>query len=102
MASLSPTRFARRAWRGLRRRAARVGAARSAVMVLGDVPRLLARSPRLAVAVARADLADPMDPAMLPLVEGALERHRANWFLARRADLLTRPGAFTAARHTRR
>src|SRR2546423_7169196 len=98
MASFIPTRFARRAWHGLRRRAARVGAARSAVMILGDVPRLVARNPRLAIAVARADLADPMDPAMLPLVERALDGHRSKWFLRRRADLLTRAGTFTAAR----
>src|SRR5256714_12970806 len=98
MAPLSPMRLARRAWNGPRRRAARVRAARSAVMVLGDVPRLVARSPRLAIAVARADLVDPMDPAMLPLVERALDGHRSNWFLRRRADLLTRAGTFTAAR----
>lgn len=100
MAGVLPGRLARRAWHGLRRRAARVGAARSAVMLLGDVPRLLPRSPRLAIAIARADVADPMDPAMLPLIERALEGHRSNRLLGRQADLLTRAGEFTAARDT--
>ena len=93
-------RFARRAWHGLRRRAARFRAARSALMLLRDVPPVAVRNPRLGFAIARADIADPADPAMAPLIERALDRHRSNWLLSRKADLLSRAGEFSAARDT--
>ena len=67
-------------------------------MLVGDVPPLLPRNVRLAIAIARADIGAPTDPAILPLVERALERHRSRWLLTRKADLLARAGAFTAAR----
>jgi glycosyltransferase involved in cell wall biosynthesis len=93
-------RFARRAWHGLRRRAARIGALRSVVLLLKDVLPLGARAPRLAIAIARADIADSTDPAMAPLIERALDRHRSKWLLSRKADLLSRAGEFSAARDT--
>jgi glycosyltransferase involved in cell wall biosynthesis len=69
-------------------------------MLLGDVPPVALRDPRLAIAIARADMADSIDPAMLPLIERAVTGHRSRWLLARRAELLTRAGEFSAARDT--
>ena len=67
-------------------------------MLLRDVPPLLPLDPRLGLTIARADIADPTDPAMAPLIERALARHRSNWLLSRKADLLSRAGEFSAAR----
>jgi glycosyltransferase involved in cell wall biosynthesis len=69
-------------------------------MLLADVPPVAVRSPRLGFALARADIADPTNPAMVPLIERALNAHGSRWLLSRKADLLTRAGEFTAARDT--
>ena len=69
-------------------------------MLLGDVPPVALRNPQLAIAIARADIADSTDPAMLPLVDHALKVHPSRWLLSRKADLLTRSGEFSAARDT--
>src|SRR6267378_5131701 len=100
MPAIPSHRFARRVWRGLRRRTARFGAVRSAAMLLGDVPPVVLRNPQLAIAIARADIADATDPAMLPLIERALEAHHSRWLRARKAELLTRSGEFGAAHDT--
>jgi glycosyltransferase involved in cell wall biosynthesis len=69
-------------------------------MLLGDVPPVALRSPRLAIAIARADIADATDPATVRLIERALKVRPSRWLLSRKADLLTRAGEFSAARDT--
>jgi glycosyltransferase involved in cell wall biosynthesis len=56
------------------------------------------RRPGLAIALARANLADPRDPAMLPLVERGLAVRSSQALRQRRAELLAAAGELTAAR----
>jgi glycosyltransferase involved in cell wall biosynthesis len=73
---------------------------RNALLLLADVPPVALRSPRLAIAIARADIANSIDPATIPLIDRALNAHGSRWLLSRKADLLSRAGEFTAARDT--
>jgi glycosyltransferase involved in cell wall biosynthesis len=100
MPGIVSNRFARRVWRGLQRRANRFGPVQNALLFLADVPPVAVRNPRLAIAIARADIEDSTDPAMVPLLDRALDGRRSAWLLARKAQLLTRAGELTAARDT--
>src|SRR5258705_9934739 len=74
-----------------RRRSLQVGVA------LGrDVPFLLPRHPHLALAIARAGRSK--DPALLPLLDRALQVRRAPRLLRRRARILAAIGEPTAER----
>jgi glycosyltransferase involved in cell wall biosynthesis len=100
MPGILSNRLAGRVWRGLRRRAGHMPAVRNALLFLADVPPVALRNPRLAIAIARADIADSGDPAMVALLDRALDGRRSAWLLARKAQLLTRAGELTAARDT--
>ena len=74
-----------------RRRSLRVG-----VVLVRDVPFLLPRHPRLALAIARADRSK--DPALLPLLDRALQVRRTPRLLRRQARILAATGEPTAER----
>lgn len=77
------------------RRIRRLGAA---VRLGLELAPLTIRRPGLAIALARANLADARDPGMLPLVEQALAVRSARALRQRRAELLAAEGELTAAR----
>ena len=74
-----------------RRRSLRVG-----VVLVRDVPFLLPRHPRLALAIARAGRSK--DPALLPLLDRALQVRRTPRLLRRQARILAATGEPTAER----
>src|SRR6476659_4041392 len=74
-----------------RRRSLRVG-----MVLVRDVPFLLPRHPRLALAIARAGRSN--DPALMPLLDRALHVRRSPRLLRHQARILAATGEPTAER----